>query len=204
RWNLPDWLRFVVGELALPADTAVSLGADDRLFRIAQLTVFQAQANGYHLGLPVGTSSEDLAVSLGLTADDLRAALHQWRGESVTTPDGWADPHSEPLLPDVLAVALDLRRREEGPSGESLEREIDRLHEALLAQRTREAERLHRMKLRSLGKLAAGAGHEINNPLAVISGQSQYLLAKEDDPDKQKSLQAIIRQAERVHQILMD
>jgi signal transduction histidine kinase len=173
RWDLPDWLRFVVGDLALPADTAVSLGADDRLFRVAQLAVAQAQANGYHLGLPVGTSDDELLRSLGLSADDLRKILHRWRDDSVATPEQWTDPHAEPLLPDVLAAALELRRREEGPSGESLEREIDRLHGALLAQRTTEAERLHRLKLRAMAELAAGAGHEINNPLAVISGQSQ-------------------------------
>jgi two-component system NtrC family sensor kinase len=99
---------------------------------------------------------------------------------------------------------MEKRRLEEGPTGESLELEVDRLQEALLAQRASEAERLRCMKLRSVAELAAGAGHEINNPLAVISGQSQYLLARESDPDKQKSLQSIIRQSERVHHILVD
>src|SRR5262249_44737787 len=75
RWNLPDWLRFVVGELALPAETAAALGADDGLFRVVQLAVAQAQAHGHHLGLPVGTPTAELVTSLGLSADDLCAAL---------------------------------------------------------------------------------------------------------------------------------
>jgi signal transduction histidine kinase len=35
---------------------------------------------------------------------------------------------------------------------------------------------LHARKLAAVAELAAGAGHEINNPLAVISGQAQYVL----------------------------
>ena len=34
------------------------------------------------------------------------------------------------------------------------------------------------MKLAALAEFAAGAGHEINNPLAVISGHAQHLLNK--------------------------
>src|SRR5262249_42753160 len=44
----------------------------------------------------------------------------------------------------------------------------------------------------------------INNPLAVISGQAQYLLGHEDDPARHKSLQAIIAQAQRIHQVLTE
>ena len=35
---------------------------------------------------------------------------------------------------------------------------------------------LLRAKLEALAEFAAGAGHEINNPLAVISGRAQLLL----------------------------
>jgi len=64
------------------------------------------------------------------------------------------------------------------PSPEALQRDVDALHEALVTQRAGESERLQRLKLAALAELAAGAGHEINNPLAVISGQAQYLLKK--------------------------
>src|SRR5205807_2370784 len=46
--------------------------------------------------------------------------------------------------------------------------------------------------------------HEINNPLAVISGQAQYLLAHEQDPPRRRALQTITGQAQRIHQILTD
>ena len=60
-----------------------------------------------------------------------------------------------------------------------LEVEIDHLRLALEEQVQAEGERLHSAKLEALAEFAAGAGHEINNPLAVISGQAQYLLSHE-------------------------
>ena len=39
-------------------------------------------------------------------------------------------------------------------------------------------------KLRALAEFAAGAGHEINNPVATIVGYVQQLLADETDPDR--------------------
>jgi len=81
---------------------------------------------------------------------------------------------------------------------------VDELHRALEEQRAGEAERLQARKLCALAEFAAGAGHEINNPLAVISGQAQYLLGHEADPNRQRSLHKIIGQAHRINQILRD
>ena len=48
--------------------------------------------------------------------------------------------------------------------------------------------RLRQGKLDALGEFAAGAGHELNNPLAVIVGRAQLLLARADDPEVARSL----------------
>ena len=64
--------------------------------------------------------------------------------------------------------------------------------------------RLQTDKLETLAEFAAGAGHEINNPLAVISGQAQYLLGYESDPGRQKALQTIIGQTQRIHDLLTE
>ncbi|HEY1379750.1 MAG TPA: ATP-binding protein, partial [Gemmataceae bacterium] len=85
-----------------------------------------------------------------------------------------------------------------------LEVEVDHLHRLLCDQRVGEADRLRTQKLTALAEFAAGAGHEINNPLAVISGQAQYLLGPEADPDRQKSLRTIVHQSQRIHQVLTD
>ncbi len=65
-------------------------------------------------------------------------------------------------------------------------------------------ERLRRAKMEALGEFAAGAGHELNNPLAVIVGRAQLLLARADDPEVARSLRIILGQAQRAHRILRD
>lgn len=83
----------------------------------------------------------------------------------------------------------------------------DRLDASLEALRSLvESEEPLRRKalLDSLGEFAAGAGHELNNPLAVILGRAQLLLAASRDPDVSRSLRAIVSQAQRAHRILRD
>jgi len=201
RWNLPDWLRVIVGHLDLPWELAAPLGADERLFLIAQLAVSLARGLGHDLGLAVGSNDADLMEGLGLNESDIARVMAD-HPASVTTPSATAA--SADLLPDLLAIAIEKRRLQQGPTGERLETEVDSLHEALAQQHGNEARRLHRSKLRSLAEFAAGAGHEINNPLAVISGQAQSLLRREEDADQQGALRGIIRQTERIHHILTD
>ncbi|MBX7105254.1 MAG: HAMP domain-containing histidine kinase, partial [Gemmataceae bacterium] len=116
----------------------------------------------------------------------------------------FADPYGVPLLPQLLAAAERNYRRSRRGLVRKLEGEVNRLHELLLAQQQGEADRLHEQKLSALAELAAGAGHEINTPLAVISGQAQLLQQRIDDPDVIKSLQTIVTQTRRVHEILTD
>jgi signal transduction histidine kinase len=66
------------------------------------------------------------------------------------------------------------------------------------------AARLEAEKLAALAEFAAGAGHEINNPLAVISGRAQLLLADEPDPERRRELSVIHRQALRIHEMISD
>src|SRR5204862_7940439 len=93
----------------------------------------------------------------------------------------FTSPYDQPMLRDLLTVAAENRRLQQRAQAARLEREVDGLHEALRDQVRGETERLHRAKLNALAEFAAGAGHEINNPLAVISGQAQYLLGHERD-----------------------
>jgi signal transduction histidine kinase len=62
--------------------------------------------------------------------------------------------------------------------------------------------RLEQEKLEALAEFAAGAGHEINNPLAVISGRAQLLLQDETDHDRRQDLAMIHAQARRVHEMI--
>jgi signal transduction histidine kinase len=64
--------------------------------------------------------------------------------------------------------------------------------------------RLEHEKLESLKELAYGASHEINNPLANIAARAQTLLEDEADPERQRKLSAIHRQAMRAHEMIAD
>lgn len=66
-------------------------------------------------------------------------------------------------------------------------------------QRVLEAE-----KLEAMAEFAAGAGHEINNPLTVISGRAQLLLRDETNPERQRALALISAQAMRVYEMIAD
>jgi signal transduction histidine kinase len=59
-------------------------------------------------------------------------------------------------------------------------------------------------KLEALAEFAAGAGHEINNPLTVISGRAQLLLRDEPDAERRHALALISTQAMRVYEMIAD
>jgi len=104
----------------------------------------------------------------------------------------------------LLRLAGESRRRN-GPSlVERLEDRIDDLHRVVADLGDQVGERLRDAKLEGLAELAAGAGHEINNPLAIISGNAQHLLRTETDPARGESIQAIVRQANRIAGLLRD
>jgi signal transduction histidine kinase len=67
-----------------------------------------------------------------------------------------------------------------------------------------EETRLEERKRDALSEFAAGAGHELNNPLAVVVGRAQLLLSRTDDPETARSLRIMINQAGRAHRILRD
>ena len=56
--------------------------------------------------------------------------------------------------------------------------------------------------LRALAEMAAGAAHEFNNPLTVISGQSQLLASTETDAEKKESLKKIEQSCRQLSQII--
>ena len=59
-------------------------------------------------------------------------------------------------------------------------------------------------RLAALAEFAAGAGHEINNPLATIIGRAQQLLRDETDPQRRQSLATIAAQAYRIRDMIGD
>jgi signal transduction histidine kinase len=78
---------------------------------------------------------------------------------------------------------------------------------SLRAERERDAAwaaDLEAAKLEALAEFAAGAGHEINNPLAIISGRVQMLLKRETDPQRRHALLTIGGQVYRIRDMIGD
>jgi len=63
---------------------------------------------------------------------------------------------------------------------------------------------LRNMKLEAMAEFAAGAGHEINNPVATIAGRSALLLKGESDPGRRRALETIGGQAYRIRDMIGD
>lgn len=55
-----------------------------------------------------------------------------------------------------------------------------------------------------MAEFAAGAGHELNNPLAIISGLAQNLLKRQSDPGIRTACSTIIAQVGRAHEMIAD
>jgi signal transduction histidine kinase len=207
-WRLPPWLAAVAGHLALPGAVARSLGADPDLFHLTRLAVARTPETGLYLGLPLAVHAEEDRRFLGLH-DEPEPADSSF----ILHPSSflWEDPRGVPLLRDLLAAAAENRRLWARSAQARLEQEVDALHRALEEQVAGAARRLQEGRLLALAEFAGGAGHEVNNPLAVISGQAQYLLGHAGDwfdpeveAEATRALKAIIAQTRRIHGLLRD
>ena len=96
---------------------------------------------------------------------------------------------------ELVALATDFNR---------MTQQLDELYQSLeqkVAEKSRELVLSER--LASVGYLAAGVAHEINNPLAIIAGHAELLLRKADslDPSVAQTLQVVCDEAFRCKQI---
>ena len=74
----------------------------------------------------------------------------------------------------------------------------------LVALENRFDEVVETEKLEAMAEFAAGAGHEINNPLAVIAGRAQLFLREEADPERRRALALVNAQAMRIYEMIAD
>ncbi|MBM4107560.1 MAG: GHKL domain-containing protein [Phycisphaerae bacterium] len=77
-----------------------------------------------------------------------------------------------------------------------------KLREVAAILRAQQESLLHSERLATLGQLAAGVAHEINNPLSNIDGLLQLLQRRPDQPPPPESLRKLREQVERIQRIV--
>lgn len=205
RWRLPEWVGSALGNLNLPLSAARAVAADPDLFAVAQLALLETERRTRPLGLTAGADRSAALAALRLddaTADELWAALPAPSEARAPAPE--SNPHAAPLLGNLLKMAAESRRRTGAALVLRLEDRVDDLHRAVARVGTDTDNQARDAKLAALAELAAGAGHEINNPLAIISGHAQRLFRTEPDTDRGSALQTIIAQSQRISGIVRD
>jgi two-component system, NtrC family, sensor kinase len=195
RWGLPGWCITALCGLNHPASVAESLGADRRIVAAVRAAAWLLEPR-----LLGGLEAETLSEA-GIDPVTARQLANEIPILAVQPHES---PYDAPLLLDLLRASERNHRRDDGELLQSLECEVGRLHATLADRQRTETDRLRTRKLVAVAEFAAGAGHEINTPLAIISGQAQLLLQNEDDAERRKSLEAVVQQTRRVHDILTD
>jgi signal transduction histidine kinase len=128
--------------------------------------------------------------------------LLQGRIEAANTPGSAGIP--EPVG-GLLALGAEPATQASRPLAELSARLIQQLR--LASPKTRDSKtsrELRDLKLEALAEFAAGAGHEINNPVATIAGRASLLLRGETDPERRRSLETIGGQAYRIRDMIGD
>ncbi len=185
---------------------------DGRLLRAQTVDVPAA-------GLDVDSLADELQVSVGMMA--LLPALTESIGDAsdirnvrlLPLRTGWGLSavllHDRPVremglsrtqmlaLCETWATAIAAARQHEGARqlGEQLA-ESNRILTETQAKLARS------QALASLGEMAAGAAHEMNNPLCVISGRSQVLASQLANPRDRRMAEQIAEQAQRLSDLI--
>lgn len=88
-------------------------------------------------------------------------------------------------------------------SVEELRKTVDELQESNRSLETTKEALVKSEKLASMGQLAAGIAHEVNNPLGILLLHANLLLEDcEDDPDVSADVKLIVDQANRCKKII--
>ncbi len=160
-----------------------------------------SERNSTRTGIGAGVLPAWLVDALDKLSPDSPVA----QARKITVAGCAESPSSVAFDRRLLAVQVDEAVEEASletlaPFLPPLARKLARLREL----ETRFAEKLTAEKLAAMAEFAAGAGHEINNPIAVIAGRAQLFLRDERDPERRRELAVMNSQAMRVYEMISD
>jgi signal transduction histidine kinase len=138
------------------------------------------------------------AISVPLRVEDQIVGTLNVNESGRTSEFGEEDVRALTLFADQAALAL-----EKAQLYRDSQRQLEKLLSVLDELSRTQAQLVHSEKLASLGVLAGGVAHEINNPLMVILGRTELMLMDEDQsaPIK-KNLETIRVETERIAEIV--
>lgn len=221
--NLFGQAEAVVAIVPRPGDL-VHAGSSPAMTDESKAVVFPVQEAGGALE-SIRTAGGTNAAVLNRASGGLEPLWHRIRSKTPHLPLWSLDFPPEPCFSGVILVAADESTMAPwGMVSETLtavtgvlrsaiaagvERcAADRLSDALIEAQRRdsavEPERQRRRSLNMIAEMAAGAAHELHNPLAVISGRAQMEQANAEQEDLTRSLQIIVDQAHRASEIVME
>lgn len=200
RWGLPDLMRDSIALHHAVSKAAVGLGngaAGTITASGERIAAVVAIADGLCRRLGLGWSGNHstvvdeaaLCAAVGIKPDRVQAAaakLYELASARCKELGLGEEPTQQLLVESILRANSKL-----GKLNQQLvdaKSQIEDAQSQLAEART----------LARLGQMTAGAAHEMNNPLAVMSGRAQALLSRvRDDKDKQ-ACQAIVDAAQRL------
>jgi len=138
------------------------------------------------------------AISVPLRIEEQVVGTLNVNESNRETEFGEEDLRALTLFADQAALAL-----EKAQLYRDSQRQLEKLLSVLDELSRTQAQLVHSEKLASLGVLAGGVAHEINNPLMVILGRTELMLMDEHQtPEVSRNLETIRQETERIAQIV--
>ncbi len=121
----------------------------------------------------------------------------KWIGGLFHSAAGWGATEEDRVIGDSLATTLAAAL--ERSRAMKLSEQFAGASQLLAHNREALAEQ---KALAAVGEMAAGAAHELNNPLAVVSGRAQQMCKKARSEKSRKTWQLIADQAQQISDII--